>query len=77
MLGQGEQEGELDLLPSTKCWDALNPSSLGPTDEREFYVWGKTDTFLNLFGSSDGVNLKILYRYFITKNMYFFFVILS
>lgn len=32
-----------------------------------------------LFGSSDGVNLKILYRYFVAKrkNVFFFFVILS
>lgn len=42
-----------------------------------FMYGGKTDTFLNPFGSSDGVNLKILYRYFVTKNMYFFFVVLS
>lgn len=40
--------------------------------ERKLYVWGKKkDTFLSFLGSSDGVNFKILYRYFITKNYVF------
>lgn len=47
--------------------DILNPSSYGPAEERKLYVWGKKDTFLTFLGSSDGVNFKILYRYFITK----------
>lgn len=32
---------------------------------------GGKDTFLTFLGSSDGVNFKILYRYFITKNYVF------
>lgn len=28
---------------------------------------GEKDTFLSFLGSSDGVNFKILYRYFVTK----------
>lgn len=34
----------------------------------------KKDTFLTFLGSSDGVNFKILYRYFIKKIMYFFVI---
>lgn len=35
----------------------------------------KKDTFLTFLGSSDGVNFKILYRYFVTKIMYFFVIL--
>ncbi|TEA42271.1 hypothetical protein DBR06_SOUSAS1810030, partial [Sousa chinensis] len=38
VLGSGRAgRGILTLLPPIKCWDIVNPSSLGPTDEREFY----------------------------------------
>lgn len=36
-----------------------------------FMYGGGEDTFLTFLGSSDGVNFKILYRYFITKNYVF------
>ena len=70
--GQGEQEGEFWSPPSHQVLGPWNPYSLGPTDERVLCMEKKVGNFLNPFWQLRWCTFKtFLYRYFVTKNMYF------
>lgn len=71
---QGEQEGE--FVSSSLPWIAgtlLGHVFLDLLMRESFMYGEKIDTFLNLFGSSDGVHLKICIGYFVTKKYVFLF----